>query len=744
MGAHGRDEAEEEDDHITAAGTISYSNDPENNSDDTALSVSDEAAVSSDDDLMRNRDSNGHLSPTSAQVEADMMRQAPALPAARKANAAPRMGGPSSGNGAGGSHESPAAQWNLPFRRSSSRDKLHFAAHTGTSTPPTSFGQLLCSLPEAKPVTQFPLVMDQSSSPPSSSRKWPSLHMPPFPDKMHPEDGWDGDSDGEEEFAAAGSELELHTHGPAPPSSTDSLIQGQPSGAYARRGAPDGMRLDPQKDVRLQDVSPWPSMESSAALGAWNAGWPAAPDAGGAAHGDARHLLPEVSTASSLASGGAAEANTHGTMPPPALKPLAMSGLADVSPWPSTGSLAHSYASSSRQHPQAPPPQASLGAVRGAGVAGELEGGGGGERGVMMAPMSASGVEMSPFPSAQSLKGGGGGFGRGGCWGGGGGYGGGGGGNAGRGGVGPISGAHVNMSPFPSSSALKGGGGVGRWGGAGAEAASVLRQAADALKTSLPREGEPPSPGVIYKAHGRTDLLPSPHMHINMLPSPPSYMLDDSMGNGNHELADEVAPSTGGALPVSGIILSPWSGQEQGASSSHSATRVTAASAKSPLPASDAGGGGGGGTGGHAAHVQTPSSHAAFLGNSFHEAGPPVSGIIFSPAPAPAPSAAAHPRQGGTATKVKGGESEEPANREGRIKGLVSRIARGGGGVGVGVGVAADGGLQADAWSALRDLQRLVHASSSSSAAAAKGDGAARTYTSSEAAGAAVRHEVCV
>ena len=157
VGAHGDDDApdaSEYDDHVTAAGTISYSNDPEN-SDDTALSVSDEAAGSSDDDLMRNHDSTDQLSPTSAQVEADMMRHAPAAPAARKENAAPRMGGPSNGIGTGG-YDTQAGQENSLHgqgnglkRPGRDRDKHLFAPPTGCSTPPTSFGQLLCSLPEA-------------------------------------------------------------------------------------------------------------------------------------------------------------------------------------------------------------------------------------------------------------------------------------------------------------------------------------------------------------------------------------------------------------------------------------------------------------------------------------------------------------------------------------------------------------------------------------------------------------------
>ena len=190
---------------------------------------------------------------------------------------------------------------------------------------------------------------------------------------------------------------------------------------------------------------------------------------------------------------------------------------------------------------------------------------------------------MSPFPSAQSLQGGGGGFGRAvvsrGAPGymGGGGAGGGGGGNAGR--MGPMSGTLVDMSPFPSSSGLMGTGGVGRWGGGGDggaggaggvdSAASVLRQAAAALGPSLgvlsllrlisysvcvcvracqcapccarPRlarrhtcihtcctdalewRAEPRSPAVQHRDSGRTDLLPTPHMHINMLPSPCNF-----------------------------------------------------------------------------------------------------------------------------------------------------------------------------------------------------------------------------
>ena len=100
------------------------------------------------------------------------------------------------------------------------------------------------------------------------------------------------------------------------------------------------------------------------------------------------------------------------------------------------------------------------------------------------------------------------------------------------------------------------------------------------------------------------------------------------------------------------------------------------------------------------------------------------SGIIFSPAQPPA--AAGHPRQGGTTSRGGGGDQEELDYKEGHIKGLIARIAKEGGRGGGG----ADRGPGVDAWSALRDLQRVLRASSSSSAA------------KNDSASAATRHEV--
>ena len=57
--------------------------------------------------------------------------------------------------------------------------------------------QLLCSLPEAKPINHFPVLLDHTSSPPSSARKlakW-AVPIPAFPGS----EGWDGGSGSDED-----------------------------------------------------------------------------------------------------------------------------------------------------------------------------------------------------------------------------------------------------------------------------------------------------------------------------------------------------------------------------------------------------------------------------------------------------------------------------------------------------------------------------------------------------------------
>jgi len=513
VGFHGDDDISEYDNQFTAAGTITYTNENDNNSDATAPSVSDEAAGSSDDDVSRNGSSSpmGDDDPlnTKAGVEADLMRDPPPPAWGRKDHAAPRMGGP---NAHSGQH--------VQLKRLN-RDKMLPALHQ-TSTPPSSFGQLLCSLPEAKPVTQFPVLLDHTSSPPSSARNltgWgQTLAIPAFPGT----DGWDGGSDEEEEDFASSATHEQH-HGPAAPSSTDSLIQGMPSTGY-ERGGPDGVRIEPKPQTsNMTDMSPWPSANSAASFQAAYAGMVGGAQDGG---GDGTPL-PSVSSLASSVAVGNMQANVHGVLPRPALQPMSISAMPDISPWPSTTSLADAYAPSSRQ---GVPPGSWGGVEWGGGNCGVATDGG--PAGVGMAPMSGNHVDMSPFPSTTSLHGGGG-FGRVGV-------------DdrfgakpaaGGRGiSIAPMAGNHVDMSPFPSTTSLHrfgGGGGAGGIGGGGDDSAQVLRQAAEALSHQFGGDGrgaarsprlEPPSPLFVQmprQGGGEArNLLPNPQMQINMLPSP--------------------------------------------------------------------------------------------------------------------------------------------------------------------------------------------------------------------------------
>ena len=143
-GANGNDDASEYDEHVTAAGTITYGNENhEVNSDDTAPSISDEAAGSSDDD------SSALLQ--AAVVATDRQRDSRATAFVRNSDAGPRMGGPASNTSQPQQLKRPNREKNLNLLLQSS------------SSPPNSFGQLLCSLPEAKPITQFPVPLDMSA-----------------------------------------------------------------------------------------------------------------------------------------------------------------------------------------------------------------------------------------------------------------------------------------------------------------------------------------------------------------------------------------------------------------------------------------------------------------------------------------------------------------------------------------------------------------------------------------------------
>lgn len=574
-GTNSIDDASEHD-----AGTLTYGN--ENNemtSDDTAPSVSDDAIGSSDDDL------GGTAPSETPEVARDGGRVAPRDACAAGALggndiAGPRMGGPTNN-----------ASHPMHLRRPSREKNLNLLLQS--SSPPSSFGQLLCSLPEAKPITQFPVPLDHTSSPPSSARKlsgWgtTSLSIPAFPGAV------EESSDEEEDLTdCAGGAM----RGSAAPSSTDSLIQGAPSGGY-QRGGPKGVRLEPRGEISLSDVSPWPSANSSGALlTAW----------GGAGSGQSDEAagivtpLPSVSSAASSLAAGGMRACLHDVLPPPVLQPMSVSGMPDVSPWPSTTSFTDSHATSSRQV---------QGPLAASGVAGRVN----------MAPLSGNFVDMSPFPSASGpsafgggghVKMGGAGIGE----------------PAGGVSIAPISGSLVDVSPFPSSNRLPGPAAAERGG-----AASVLRQAADALSDGVGGGRGDYSPSPLL--HGRTGaakgvrggsghktLLPNPSSHINMLPSPSSDALDETFGN-NHSAAALASSSSDRQAddpPVSGIIFTPVA--HQGAVPESTPRRAAGRSTASTP---------------HAPHVQAQGADAN------ESQPPPVSGIIFTPP---------QPASGGTASE---------------------------------------------------------------------------------------------
>ena len=129
---------------------------------------------------------------------------------------------------------------------SGSKGKNELRLMTRTLSPPSSFGQLLCAVPEMKEVRKFPAPTADGASPSSARQLW-KLQS----DEIRPQfgDTMGGDSGGGQ--LSAGS---------VAPKSTDSLILGNPTGAWAR-GEPERVTFKPLDDN--DNFSPWPSAPNS-------------------------------------------------------------------------------------------------------------------------------------------------------------------------------------------------------------------------------------------------------------------------------------------------------------------------------------------------------------------------------------------------------------------------------------------------------------------------------------------------
>ena len=122
-------------------------------------------------------------------------------------------------------------------------------------------GDPLRPLPEGGAVDDFAVsaeMLATMSSPPTSARLLllrPSLStMDGLDDALLQHSGEDGN---EEDIFWTGI-------GPAPPSSTDSLVQGLACGAEARGGQPERPLLAPEREagIGIGEMSPWPSSSS--------------------------------------------------------------------------------------------------------------------------------------------------------------------------------------------------------------------------------------------------------------------------------------------------------------------------------------------------------------------------------------------------------------------------------------------------------------------------------------------------
>lgn len=80
-----------------------------------------------------------------------------------------------------------------------------------SSSPLASPRQLLCSLPEARQLKTFPVVLDPTLSPPSSSRSRVGMHVPVFPGAEAQE--WSACSDEDDEAQEAQREVQQAREG---------------------------------------------------------------------------------------------------------------------------------------------------------------------------------------------------------------------------------------------------------------------------------------------------------------------------------------------------------------------------------------------------------------------------------------------------------------------------------------------------------------------------------------------------
>ena len=149
-------------------------------------------------------------------------------------------------------------------------------------------------------------------------------------EKMAPgsEEGVFGWRSGEPDRTTSATAASLHGFGPAPPSSTDSLVQGGACGAD-RRGLPEQPALVPRGDTG-SEMSPWPSAGSLSSLGAVTAPMQ---------HQKFQQVLAAPSSTDSLVQGMPSGASRRGGQPE---RPLLLPGgdaASEISPWPSSTSL---------------------------------------------------------------------------------------------------------------------------------------------------------------------------------------------------------------------------------------------------------------------------------------------------------------------------------------------------------------------------------------------------------------------
>ncbi len=124
-------------------------------------------------------------------------------------------------------------------------------------TPRHTPGELLCPLPESGALDDFPTALDRLKSPPTSA----GVVLRTMSPEISPH--WCGEREAGRDGLTDDEGSGWDGRGPAPPSSTDSLVQGRGTEAELRGGLPEQPWLGPAGEPG-SEVSPWPSASSLA------------------------------------------------------------------------------------------------------------------------------------------------------------------------------------------------------------------------------------------------------------------------------------------------------------------------------------------------------------------------------------------------------------------------------------------------------------------------------------------------